>query len=238
MRALLLPAAIAVLAAGAAQAQQLYRWIDEKGRQQITDTPPPASAKGVQAPRPAVTESAKPPAAAPGGPVPFEVSLAMKDFPVVLYTATTCKRGCDLARQLLNRRGIPFREVQVFDDATNEELRKISGGNDVPTMMVGRSTQRGFEQGAYDLLLDSARYPKAGTVPERSQAAPPPPNRDAKAEAKPAEEPKAAAGPYSPKAPVKPQAEAARPYAPIPGKDQPLTGPYGSKSQAPAEDKK
>ena len=33
------------LACAAAQAQQLYRWTDEKGRVHITDTPPPASAK-------------------------------------------------------------------------------------------------------------------------------------------------------------------------------------------------
>ena len=51
----------AVLAAGAAcvQAQQIYRWTDDKGRVHLTDTPPPASAKGVQKPKPAVpTEGA------------------------------------------------------------------------------------------------------------------------------------------------------------------------------------
>src|SRR6185295_9827599 len=29
-------------------AQQMYRWTDQNGRVHITDTPPPASAKGVQ----------------------------------------------------------------------------------------------------------------------------------------------------------------------------------------------
>ena len=36
-----------LLAAAQAHAQQ-YRWVDEKGRVQYTDTPPPATAKDVQ----------------------------------------------------------------------------------------------------------------------------------------------------------------------------------------------
>jgi hypothetical protein len=42
-------AGIVVLAAVATGAfAQQYRWTDDKGRVQYTDTPPPASAKGVQ----------------------------------------------------------------------------------------------------------------------------------------------------------------------------------------------
>ena len=59
--------------------------------------------------------------------------------------------------------------------ATNEELKKVSGGNGVPVLLVGTSVQKGFEQGALDALLDNAHYPKAGVVPARKQAPPPPP---------------------------------------------------------------
>jgi hypothetical protein len=38
--------------------------------------------------------------------------------------------------------------------------------------MVGRSLQRGFEQGLFDNLLDSAGYPAVGAYPARNQAAP------------------------------------------------------------------
>jgi glutaredoxin len=138
-------------AAGAASAQ-LYRWTDEKGRVHITDTPPPPSAKSVQKTKPGA------------------VTQAIKDFPVTLYTSPSCKEGCAAARAALNRRSVPFKEVQVSDEPTNEELKRVSGGNDVPTLVVGRSVHRGFEQGAYDALLDSARYPKDAPKPPRTQS--------------------------------------------------------------------
>jgi glutaredoxin len=187
-----------VLTAGAANAQ-LYRWTDDKGRVNVTDTPPPSSARMVekQKPRANVVESAQP---------PFEVAAAMKDFPVVLYTSPSCKEGCEQARNALNSRGVPFREVQVWDDQTNEELKKATGANQVPTLMVGRSVQQGFEQGAFDALLDSARYPRAGAVARRNQAAPKLPD----GYVQPAER-----DPQASKAePVKPQAEEPRPAGP------------------------
>lgn len=67
---------------------------------------------------------------------------------------------------------MPFKEVQVYDPDTNEELKRVSGAVEVPTLLVGRSAQRGFEKSAFDALLDSAGYPKEGTLPALSQKAP------------------------------------------------------------------
>jgi glutaredoxin len=188
--------AVLLFAVAAAHAQQLYRWKDEKGRVHITDTPPPGSAKDVQK-KAAVTGGADP------GQMPFELAVAMKEFPVVLYTAPNCKDPCDAARQLLNRRGVPFREVPVTSPKASEELQTVSGGAEVPTILVGRSVQRGFAQELYDTLLDAARYPKAGLLPPRAQAAPAAPAEPASnAAAKPAaEETAAPRGPYAPGAP-------------------------------------
>jgi glutaredoxin len=113
---------------------------------------------------------------------------------VVLSVLLACAAGKSGAA--LNRRSVPFKEVQVSDEPTNEELKRVSGGNDVPTLVVGRSVHRGFEQGAYDALLDSARYPKAGLLPPRAEAQP----------AKPQSEPPAPTGPYAPK-PPRPQSK-------------------------------
>ena len=181
----------AVLAAGAASvhSQQLYRWTDEKGRVHVTDTPPPASAKDVQ-------KKSYRSAPAEGGQVPFELDQAMKDFPVTLYTAPTCVEPCANARRALNQRGVPFKEVQVTDAQSAEELKRVSGGEQVPVLVVGRSVHTGFLQSAYDSLLDAARYPKAGSVPPRAQARP----GDA-APAKPEPEEPKATGPYAPGAP-------------------------------------
>jgi glutaredoxin len=153
----------AAAACGAAQAQQ-YRWVDQSGKAQFGDTPPPG-AKNVQ-------KMSLPDTKADSPPVPFELARVQKDFPVTLYTAPLCKEGCERARTLLNTRGIPFKEVLVWEEETNEELKRVSGGTEVPTMVVGRSVERGFEPTAFDALLDSAGYPKAGVLPVRAQKAP------------------------------------------------------------------
>ena len=184
-----------LLAAGLAQAQQ-YRWIDRDGRVQFTDAPPPAWAKDVR--RTNVT-TAKP--AAPQ--VPFEVARLQKDFPVTLYTSPNCKEGCDFARAALSKRGVPFKEVQVWDLETNDELKRVSGALEVPTLLVGRSAQRGYEQEPFDALLDSAGYPKAGVLPALPVKAPAAPegyvaDETARPGAKPVQAPQAPqkAGPY------------------------------------------
>lgn len=191
-------------AAGAA-AQQLYRWTDEKGRVHITDTPPPPSAKSVQ--KKAYQSGG---AAGDAAAAPYELTVAMKDFPVTLYTSPICKEACAEARAALNRRGVPFKEVQVWEEASNEELKRVSGSNQVPTLVVGRSVHRGFDQEAYDALLDSARYPRAGILPARAQAAPalpegyvPPGERAEPPKAEPVnpEPEEKATGPYAPGAP-------------------------------------
>jgi glutaredoxin len=204
------------LACASALAQQIYRWTDEKGRVHITDTPPPANAKGVQKARTAATTGGT----AESGQLPFELSAAVRDFPVSLYTSPSCKEPCAAARGALNRRAVPFKEVQVWDEESNEALKKLSGATDVPTLLVGRSVHRGFDQEAWDALLDSARYPRAGLLPPRAQAAPgapegyvPPAARTETPKAEPvmpaAEEEEAPRGPYAPGAP--PQRATQRP---------------------------
>jgi glutaredoxin len=178
-------AVFACAAALAASAQPLYRWTDETGRVHITDTPPPASARNVQ-PKKAGSAAAVEPQQ------PYQLAEAVRDFPVSLYTSPNCTDPCSAARTLLNKRGVPFKEVRVVDEQSDEELQQVSGGTDVPTLVVGRSVHRGYQQNAYDALLDSARYPRAGLLPPRAQAAP----SDG---AEP--QPQAPAGPYAPRPP-------------------------------------
>jgi glutaredoxin len=189
------------LAAVTAAAQQIYRWTDEKGRVHITDTPPPPGARGVK------KKSYEGAAAESAAPAPYELTLAMKEYPVTLYTSPICKEPCDAARAALNRRGVPFREVQVWEEKTNAELQQLSGATQVPTLVVGRSVHKGFDQASFDALLDSARYPRAGILPARSQAVPPlpegyvPPSEREAPQAepvKPEPAPPAPSGPYAP----------------------------------------
>jgi len=155
---------VLLLVAGFAHAQQ-YRWVDKDGRVQYTDAPPPAWAKDVRRSNPTIAAPAPP-------PLPFELARLQKDFPVTLYTSPDCTEGCELARGALNKRGVPFKEVQVWNSESGEELKRVAGAVEVPTLLVGRSAHSGFEQGAFDELLDSAGYPKAGVLAARSQRAP------------------------------------------------------------------
>lgn len=156
--------AAALLLAGAANAQ-LYRWTDPSGRVHFTDTPPPPNARNVQ------KKHLAPPPSEPSKPAaPYVVQQARRTAPVTLYTGLNCD-PCGAARKLLNERGVPFREVSVGDEASAAELKKDAGGSIVPAIVVGNSSQVGFEQGRYHALLDAAGYPKTGILPKNT---PPP----------------------------------------------------------------
>jgi glutaredoxin len=179
-----------------ASAQQLYHWTDDKGRVHVTDTPPPPNAKSVQKkPIPGAAASG---AAPSSGNEPYALQVARKSNPVTLYTAPGCE-ACGEARKLLNARGVPFREVSVDSEKDLDELKKAVGGNLVPSLVVGETAQKGFEETAYNRVLDAAGYPKAGILPQRRQAEPK--AAESQAEAKPAPQEEAPRGPYSPGAP-------------------------------------
>ena len=141
-----------LLFAGAAMAQQ-YRWLDEKGRVHYTDTPPPPSAKSVQ------KKNLK--GNAVGEQQNTQLAKASKDSPVTLYSHPTCKASCDMAREILGKRGIPFKEVSVVDPASFEELKKLSGDAQVPVLVVGKRVETTPSEFAYNQALDEASYPRA-----------------------------------------------------------------------------
>src|SRR4051812_24099189 len=184
--------------AATAAAQTLYRWTDEKGRVHVTDTPPPPNAKGVK--KEGSGAAAGSGAAKGGASEPYALQVARKNYPVTLYTTPGCE-GCNEARKLLNARGVPFKEVSVLDDKAIEELKKAVGSNAVPAVTVGAIVQKGFEEGAYQRILDAPGYPKPGLLPARSQPEPAPPAPQPDKPAAAPEEPQKPLGPYAPGAP-------------------------------------
>jgi len=183
--------AAALLATASAAAGQVYRWTDSSGNTHFTDTLPPASARDVREKR-----SARPlePEDASNVAEPYALQLARKNYPVRLYSTPDCGAPCDEARALLNARGVPFTEVSVSNELAIAELKEASGSTAVPTLLVGTSVQKGFEQGAYHSSLDAAGYPKTGILPRRNQ--PQPKEADA-SEPRPVEA--SARGPYVPR---------------------------------------
>ncbi|MEO8158923.1 MAG: glutaredoxin family protein [Betaproteobacteria bacterium] len=157
---------ILALACGAAQAD-VYRWVDADGEVHYSDQLPPATIKDVEKVK---ADGGKPSDA----PWPYVLQQAVKNFPVTLYL-TSCGDACTQASQLLAKRGIPYTEMDATDPATQEELKKLTGGNlEVPVLTVGGSTIRGFEAGLWNISLDAAGYPTFAVI------APPPPVKPAK----------------------------------------------------------
>ena len=156
---------LATILSGAVFAAQIYRWVDENGRVEWRDTPPPASAKKVE--RRSV-----------GGnmietsTLPYSVQVAAKNFPVTLWT-TKCGAACDQAKAHLARRGVPYSEKDP--QAEVEAFQKLTGGNEVPVLYVGKTQIKGYLASQYDAALDAAGYPSsvpAGTKPMAKGAEP------------------------------------------------------------------
>ena len=218
----------ALLATAATAFAQQYRWVDEKGRVQYSDTPPPASAKEVRK----RGSGSVPVKSEPQ--VPFELQRVQADFPVTLYTSPICMQPCTLAREVLNKRGVPFKEVQVWNVETLDQLKAVAPSDSVPALTVGRSVQSGFDANRYESLLDLAGYPKAGVLAVGKQAAPalpegyePPPA--AVEPVAPAATPVQRAGPYDPSGLKSNRSSQPGPYDPsgLKSNRPSKPGPYG-----------
>ncbi len=178
---------VLMAASGTLLAAQLYRWVDEKGRVEWRDTPPPASAKKVEQRNVggSTIETST---------LPYSVQVAAKNFPVTLWTAK-CGPTCDQAKAHLVRRGIPFTEKDAQADV--DAFEKQTGGTDVPVLYVGRTQLKGYAASAYDSALNAAGYPSSappGAKPVAKGAAPAPKDKPAAtASATPAPKPKPAA---------------------------------------------
>lgn len=151
-----LPLLLGCLLWGAAGAQTTYRWVDpQSGQTVFSDKPPPAGVKLLGRKEQAAANGSD------GDGLSFAARRAAENFPVVLYTTADCVDTCQAGRNLLNGRGIPFREKVVATPEDGEELRRAAGGDPVaPTLLVGRQSVRGPELDAWNRLLDLAGYPQ------------------------------------------------------------------------------
>jgi glutaredoxin len=144
-----------------------YKWKDPAtGRLVISDSPPPAGVREIG--------KRKGPATGPTDPanLPLATRKAMAEFPVTLFTADSCLEACADARRLLNRRGVPFTELNVREESARVRLETF-GDTRLPTLLVGRQALQGLDSGRWNETLGLAGYPQEAPLGYRP---PPPPS--------------------------------------------------------------
>lgn len=141
----------------AAAQQQMFRYVDRDGRVVYTDTTPPADARSVQQKKLGgnYIETSE---------APYALQVAQQRNPVTLYSGA-CGPLCDQARALLNRRGVPYSEVDPAQPEEMKRLKTVSGDAQVPVLVIGAAQMlKGFEEGRWQAALDQAGYPKTPPV--------------------------------------------------------------------------
>ncbi|HTN49103.1 MAG TPA: glutaredoxin family protein [Burkholderiaceae bacterium] len=159
-------AVLALLILLAAPAAAQYRWRDSSGQMNYGDFPP-SDARDLQRVDSRTTVSVIDPSNA----LPFELRRATAQYPAVLYTSADCV-ACDNARVFLRQRGVPFGERVVEAPEDIEVLRRLTGGDKVPALTLGRDRLLGFSGADWTRALDAAGYPAESKLPPgyRSEA--------------------------------------------------------------------
>lgn len=146
--------AIAALPAAA----QVYKWTGPDGRTHYGDQPPGEAKKqelriGVQSfGGPAEVDTwtrvlKRPPAVDTSKP---------RSSAVTMFSTAWCPH-CKRAKAYFAQKGVGYREVDIeASDAGRREFEQY-GGSGVPLIIVGEQRMRGFDAGAMDRLLASAR---------------------------------------------------------------------------------
>jgi len=140
--------ACATLTAGAAT---LYKWIDKDGKVTYQDQPPPPGAGRVEERE--IKDV--------GSDQSETIAEIAKKHPVVIYTIPKCS-SCDLVRDYLQKRLIPFTEknVALGNLANQKEMQDKVGDVIVPTILVGAKVMKGgYIESLLEGELDAAGYP-------------------------------------------------------------------------------
>src|ERR1044071_2186516 len=170
-RALAFVAALFASLPASAQSN-VYKWVYSQGNVHFSDTPPNEPAKNVTQKR---LGGGQPDESA----LPYATQIAAKKNPVTLYSAPQCGDPCAQGRDLLSSRGIPYTERDAQNNpADAEAVRKLIGVLQVPVLLIGENSMRGYDATAWHAALDSAGYPRTklpGTVAPKPRVVEPPP---------------------------------------------------------------
>jgi glutaredoxin len=160
LKKLLLSTLAASLLCVGMAAHATYKWVGADGKISYSDVPPPTEAKLLRGPNGVPVAAAENPSG-----LPYALKQSVTKYPVILYSGSDCA-PCRMAKDALNKRGIPFSEKLITNANDAEQFKKL-GFTDItlPSITVGKEKSVGFEISAYDRLLDAAGYPKSSLLP-------------------------------------------------------------------------
>jgi len=161
--------------------QPVYKQVDPDGRTIYSDRAPSGPSRNVQVKRlhPNLIET---------DADSLTARNASNNFPVTLFTFA-CGEICQQAEGLLDKRGVPFTQVDVERDPEGaHRLKTLTGEATAPVLVVGdKLIAKGFHEARWQALLDDAGYPKTAP-PKRvivARPAPAAPRGEPSAEAPP-----------------------------------------------------
>ena len=145
------------------QAAGVYRWVDKNGVVQYGDHP----AEDAENPE---LKKHLGSATKIENDLPYSVRKARSDFPVKLYVIPKCGEVCNDARALLNKRGVPFEEINLQTQEDFDVFTKKVGGKLAPTILIGKTLLSGFNADQLNNELDTAGYLKVAPYGYTPQA--------------------------------------------------------------------
>lgn len=136
------------------QAARLYKWVDEYGSVTYRDHPPLDGKYKVETRDYGVKDESTQIAAE-------ELRAVALQYPITLYMTDKCA-SCDLLRNYLKGKKVPFKEKNVAGDLkVQEELKGIVGELVVPALTIGKEVVRGFSRSTLDGRLKAVGYIRA-----------------------------------------------------------------------------
>jgi len=98
-----------------------------------------------------------------------------QEHPITLFAIPDCD-ACDLVRNHLHKRGLPFTELDAADDVKIQaRLKELAGSLTVPVLSIDDEVLKGYSKPALDAALDKAGYPQATEAGKSGKPSPPAP---------------------------------------------------------------
>jgi glutaredoxin len=135
-------AALVIGSTSAVSATDIHRWVDQNGKIQFGDRPPPGVASEQVVVKPNVYTS----------PEIQPLAAAVEPAPdVVLYSAQWCGY-CRKARTYFQSQGIAFKEYDVEKSAQGRRDYRALNARGVPVILIGRQRMNGFSVEAFSAV--------------------------------------------------------------------------------------